>query len=46
MIGMDDLMGTVKLTDFMGISLNEKILVNLAVPILQLQPLSADSKRR
>ncbi len=46
MIGMDDLMGTVKLTDFMGISLNEQVLVNLAVPILQLQASSADSKRR
>ena len=32
MIGVDDLMGTLKLTDFMEISLNEKILVNLTVP--------------
>ncbi len=32
MIGVDDLMGTLKLTDFMEISLNERNLVNLTVP--------------
>ncbi len=32
MIGVVDLMGTLKLTDFMEISLNERILVNLTVP--------------
>ncbi len=32
MIGVDDLMGTLKLTDFMEISLNEQILVTLTVP--------------
>ncbi len=32
MIGVDDLMGTLKLTDFMEISLNEQIQINLTVP--------------
>ena len=32
MIGVDDLTGTLRLTDFMEISLNERILVNLTVP--------------
>ena len=32
MIGVDDLMGTLRSTDFMEISLNERILINLTVP--------------
>ncbi len=32
MIGVDDLMGTLKLTDFMEISLNEQFQINLTVP--------------